>query len=113
LKRDGGTIARIVAIVADLLAGREHDRHSIARSAGVALAAADRYTRELAKLPGVLVQRRGRMKFLRMKVGVVSAVRGRPPRPPPPMYMSPADRACAQELADRAAGIFPRAKGGD
>lgn len=55
-----GIVQRTCAILADLMRGDVHDRHSLAQAHGVTLAAADRYIRELLKVPGVNAHRAGR-----------------------------------------------------
>jgi hypothetical protein len=61
-----GVVQRTCAILADLMAGRTHDRQSIAEAHGVELAAADRYIRHLASMvPGVEEKRDGRKLTIR------------------------------------------------
>jgi len=67
---EGGTIARTCAIVASLIRGAVHDRHTIARDYGVTVAAADRYIREMRVIPGVVETKRGR----RLTVAFVPSV---------------------------------------
>ncbi len=67
--RPGGRYAslrRPLLVLADLLRGLEHDRHSIASRAGVELAAADRIMHVLGEcVPGVVDQRDRRARKLR------------------------------------------------
>lgn len=44
----------------ELLSGERFDRHSLAGAFGMTVAAADRYIRELARLPGIHTAKRGR-----------------------------------------------------
>jgi predicted DNA-binding transcriptional regulator YafY len=52
----------------DLLRGRVHDRHTIAESLEVAVAAADRYLHGLTRVPGMVASREGRRLTIRFDV---------------------------------------------
>ncbi len=55
------TIAdRTCNVIADLMGGAHLDRHAIAKSLGVTVAAADRYMRSIAVVPGVALYKTGR-----------------------------------------------------
>jgi excisionase family DNA binding protein len=56
----GGIIARTSAVLADLVNGRSHDRHSLADRFEITVASADRYIRHLQVVPGVVPIREGR-----------------------------------------------------
>jgi len=60
-----GTIGKTCAILADVLAGRELDRHDLAARHGVRVAAADRYIAAMSSVPGVETTRKGRRLILR------------------------------------------------
>ncbi len=55
--------------MADLVAGKVHDRNSIVSAFGVAVAAADRYVRLLQRVPGVVSVREGRRLAVRFDFG--------------------------------------------
>jgi predicted DNA-binding transcriptional regulator YafY len=68
--RRSASIARHLALCADLLSGREHDRHSLATRLGVRPAMADRLIRAaLEQLPGVSERRDGKQRKIRMEAG--------------------------------------------
>lgn len=60
-----GTIARTCSVLSSLMRGAVHDRHTIAEMFGVSVAAADRYIRTLASVPGVTVIKQGRRATVR------------------------------------------------
>lgn len=60
-----GTIERTCAIVASLIRGAVHDRHTIAETFDCELASADRYIRALLRVPGVTGVRQGRRLTVR------------------------------------------------
>jgi predicted DNA-binding transcriptional regulator YafY len=65
---DGGRWSRLnrtVQLIEDLLQGKEHDRRSAAERLGLELAAADRQLAAVARLQGVVVERRGRTRILK------------------------------------------------
>jgi predicted DNA-binding transcriptional regulator YafY len=95
MSRESGVIQRTSSILAELIAGRIHDRHTIADRFDIAVAAADRYLRHLQLVPGVVAVREGRRLAVRFDVG--DAV----PRPSHPAAVA----ACwAAGLADVFAG---------
>src|SRR4051812_43858740 len=95
MSRESGVIQRTSSILADLVAGQVHDRHTIAKRFDIAVAAADRYIRHLQQVPGVVAVREGRRLAVRFDVG--DAV----PRPSHPAAVA----ACwAAGLADVFAG---------
>lgn len=65
MTKNPGIVQRTCAILADLMAGRTHDRRSLAAVHGVELAAADRYIKHLATVPGVESVRTGRRLTIR------------------------------------------------
>jgi predicted DNA-binding transcriptional regulator YafY len=75
MARKAGVISRTLEIVRDLMSGAVHDRHSLANAFDLTVAAADRYIRELRRVPGVEVFRDGRS--LRVKFNPSEAA----PRP--------------------------------
>jgi predicted DNA-binding transcriptional regulator YafY len=92
---ESGVIQRTSAVLADLMAGTVHDRHTIAERFGVAVAAADRYIRQLQRVPGVVQFREGRRLAIKFEFG--DAV----PRPSHPAAVA----ACwAAGLADMFVG---------
>lgn len=60
-----GTVRRTCLVIDSLIRGAVHDRHTLARNFGVGLAAADRYMRELAGVPGVVTFKSGRRLTVR------------------------------------------------
>ncbi len=65
---DGGRWTRLnrtVQLIEDLLQGKEHDRRSAAKRLGLEFAAADRQLAAVARLQGVVSERRGRSRFFR------------------------------------------------
>jgi len=62
--RDGGTIDRTCAILASLIRGATHDRHSIAKTFECNVAAADRYIRALESVPGIEIKKLGRLRIV-------------------------------------------------
>jgi predicted DNA-binding transcriptional regulator YafY len=69
MSRESGVIQRTSCILADLVGGKVHDRHTISERFGVAVAAADRYIRHLQQVPGVVAVREGRRLAIRFDVG--------------------------------------------
>ncbi len=69
MSRESGVIQRTSGILADLIVGKIHDRHTIADRFGVAVAAADRYIRQLQQVPGVVPVREGRRLAVRFDFG--------------------------------------------
>lgn len=57
---DTGTIARCASIIASLMSGAVHDRKTLSVHFGMTVASADRYIRELQRVPGVMSLRQGR-----------------------------------------------------
>jgi predicted DNA-binding transcriptional regulator YafY len=57
---------RTVLLIADLLAGKTHDRNSAAEKLGIQPAAADRQLRAIARLPGVNIVKQGRRRTFRL-----------------------------------------------
>lgn len=95
MSQESGVIQRTSSILADLVGGQVHDRHTIADRFGIAVAAADRYIRNLQRVPGVVAIREGRRLAVRFDFG--DAV----PRPSHPAAVA----ACwAAGLADVFAG---------
>jgi predicted DNA-binding transcriptional regulator YafY len=72
-RRSAG-IARHFLFAADLLKGREHDRHSLAKRLAVGHATADRLLKAAVRhLPGVIEQREGKTRKVRMTVPTVAS----------------------------------------
>jgi hypothetical protein len=67
---DAGTIAKTCAILASLIRGAIHDRHTLAKDFDVQLAAADRYVRHLETVPGVVSVKLQRRRAIRWNFGV-------------------------------------------
>lgn len=55
--------------MADLVCNKVHDRHTISTQFGISVAAADRYIRQLQRVPGVVEGREGRRRFVRFDFG--------------------------------------------
>lgn len=72
------SVDRHFLLVADLLRGREHDRHSIAERLGIQPAMADRLMKAVLELPGVQEHKEGRRRFIKMDLASLA------PAPPPP-----------------------------
>jgi hypothetical protein len=51
---------RTCNVISDLMGGAHMDRHGVAKSLGVTVAAADRYMRSIATVPGVALYKAGR-----------------------------------------------------
>lgn len=68
MSEKSGVISRTAELMVDLLRGRVHDRHTISVALDVAVAAADRYLRELRRVPGVVASRDGRRLTIRFDV---------------------------------------------
>lgn len=64
-----GTIEMTCAVMSDLLRGSTHDRRSLASSYQVSVAAADRYIRHLAAVPGIVTAKRGRLLLVSFSFG--------------------------------------------
>ena len=64
-----GIIQRTSAILADLIGGEIHDRQTISDKFKIAVAAADRYIRQLQRVPGVVQDCRGRRHRIRFDFG--------------------------------------------
>lgn len=65
-QKDGmGTLERVLAVLDDLLQGKEHDRRSIAKLGKVEPSTADRDIRLLTKVRGVSAVKEGKRKVLR------------------------------------------------
>jgi predicted DNA-binding transcriptional regulator YafY len=65
--RRSASVRRHFLLVADLLRGRSHDRHSLAKRLGVRLAMADRLMKTAVEcLPGVSEAREGRHRLIRL-----------------------------------------------
>jgi hypothetical protein len=60
-----GTISVAYSVLASLIRGAVHDRKTIADAFGMTVASADRYIRELIKLPGVVLRKKGRRLTVR------------------------------------------------
>lgn len=54
------TIATVCSIASSLIAGRTHDRHSVAKEYGLTVASADRHLRHLLTVPGFVARKQGR-----------------------------------------------------
>lgn len=61
---EGGVVHRTVSIIRDLMEGACYDRHAIATIWEVGLAAADRYIREIRRVPGMRTFRTGKRLFV-------------------------------------------------
>jgi predicted DNA-binding transcriptional regulator YafY len=91
MSEKSGVISRTTNILADLMRGATYDRQTLASAFGTTVAAADRYIRNLKRVPGVQVSREGRS--LRIRFAASEAV----PRPSHPTAVA----ACwASGLAD-------------
>ena len=64
-KRRFTQLNRTVQLIADLMAGKTHDRNSVAKKLGIQPAAADRQLKAIERLPGVKVVKEGRRRTLR------------------------------------------------
>ena len=62
---DGGTIAQAYAILASLVRGAIHDRHTIAETFATTVASADRYIKWATKVPGVRADKHGKRLTVR------------------------------------------------
>jgi endonuclease III len=60
-----GTISQAYAVLASLIRGAVHDRHTIAKAFGITVASADRYIRAATQVPGVRVDKHGKRLTLR------------------------------------------------
>jgi hypothetical protein len=81
--RRSASIRRHFVLVADLLSGRSHDRHSLAKRLGIRPAMADRLMKAAAEtLPGVREERQGRQRILRMDVASLIAAQRAEARTP-------------------------------
>jgi predicted DNA-binding transcriptional regulator YafY len=69
MSHESGVIQRTSSILAELVAGQVHDRHTIAERFDIAVAAADRYIRHLQRVPGIVVVREGRRLAIRFDFG--------------------------------------------
>lgn len=63
--RRSGTITRTCSVMASLIRGAIHDRHTIADGFGVTVASADRYIVALSTVPGVVALKSGRRLTVR------------------------------------------------
>jgi predicted DNA-binding transcriptional regulator YafY len=91
MDKETGVVQRASAILADLIGNKVHDRHTISTQFGISVAAADRYIRQLQRVPGVVEGREGRRRFVRFDFGEAA------PRPSYPVAVA----ACwAAGLAD-------------
>jgi hypothetical protein len=63
--KTNGTISQAYGVLASLIRGAVYDRNSLAETYGVTVASADRYIRELTKIPGVIALRFGRRLTVR------------------------------------------------
>ena len=71
--RRSASIARHFQLAADLLKGREHDRHTLAARLGIRPAMADRLINAaLEHLPGVTERRDGKQRKVRMNVAAIA-----------------------------------------
>jgi predicted DNA-binding transcriptional regulator YafY len=61
-KRRFTQLNRTVQLIADLIAGKTHDRNSVAEKLGIQPAAADRQLKAIERLPGVKVVKEGRRR---------------------------------------------------
>lgn len=69
MKTASGTVARTCELMASLLRGAVHDRHTVAKALGVTVAAGDRYIRALTTIPGVTLTKQRRRLTLRFLFG--------------------------------------------
>lgn len=74
--RDPGVVQRTCALIESLVRGAVHDRHTISRTFGVGLAAADRYIRELGAIPGMTTTKKGRLLMLQFSFAAALRARG-------------------------------------
>jgi len=71
--RRSASIARHLLLVADLLRGQEHDRHSLAERLGVKPAMADRLIKAaLKQLPGVVERKVGKQRKIRIDLAALT-----------------------------------------
>lgn len=71
-KRRFTQLNRTVQLIADLMAGKSHDRNSAAEKLGIQPAAADRQLKAIERLPGVKVGKEGRRRVVRFDQTAVS-----------------------------------------
>lgn len=60
-----GTVRRTCSVIESLIRGAVHDRNTLAQAFGMTVAAADRYIREMSRIPGVLMFKSGRRMTVR------------------------------------------------
>jgi hypothetical protein len=71
--RRSSSITRHLLLAADLLRGREHDRHSLAARLGVRPAMADRLINAaVEQLPGIVERRDGKQRKIRMDLAAIA-----------------------------------------
>jgi len=71
-KRRFTQLHRTVQLIADLMAGKSHDRNSAAEKLGIQPASADRQLKAIASLPGVKQVKEGRRRVFRFDAAAVS-----------------------------------------
>lgn len=69
MDKESGVIQRASAVLAGLIGGEAYDRHSLSERFGISVAAADRYLRQLQRVPGVVQERQGRRLLVRFDFG--------------------------------------------
>jgi hypothetical protein len=70
------TIATVCTIATSLIAGRTHDRHSVAKEFGLTVASADRHLRHLLSVPGFVARKHGRRLQVSFVFWVAMRARG-------------------------------------
>ncbi|KFE66484.1 helix-turn-helix transcriptional regulator [Hyalangium minutum] len=71
-KRRFTQLHRTVQLIADLMAGKSHDRNSAAAALGIQPVSADRQLKAIARLPGVKVVKEGRRRVFRFDAAAIS-----------------------------------------
>lgn len=64
-----GIVVKTCELLTSLMCGAVHDRHTIAKTLGVGLAAGDRYIRALSTVPGVTLTKQRRRLTVRFLFG--------------------------------------------
>lgn len=55
---------RVLVVLSDLMQGGRHSRHTVAARGGVSLVTADRWMRELLKVPGCRLRKHGKTTWI-------------------------------------------------
>ncbi len=92
---NSGVIFNTSVLLAEVIGGTIHDRHTIANRLRIKVAAADRYIRHLQRVPGVVPDRRGRKLAIRFDFREVA---------PRPSYPSAVAACWASGLAELFSG---------